>query len=82
MRIALAAVIHHGGADTTTTAARAGVAQIIVPHLLAVLGMRLGNETLSKRAAELGVRLRARQDPERGLEKLLEQQESDTPNRR
>ena len=82
MRIALAAVIHHGGAGTTTTAARTGVPQIVVPHLLAVLGMRLGNETLSKRAAELGVRLRARQDPERGLEKLLEQQESDTPNRR
>ena len=30
----LAAVIHHGGAGTTTTAARAGVPQIIVPHLL------------------------------------------------
>ncbi|MBW1838239.1 MAG: hypothetical protein JRI99_15180, partial [Deltaproteobacteria bacterium] len=29
-----AAVIHHGGAGTTATAARAGVPQIIVPHIL------------------------------------------------
>ena len=29
-----AAVVHHGGAGTTTTVARAGVPQIIVPHLL------------------------------------------------
>ncbi len=29
-----AAVIHHGGAGTTTTAARAGVPQIVIPHLL------------------------------------------------
>lgn len=28
------AVIHHGGAGTTATAARAGVPQIIVPHML------------------------------------------------
>lgn len=28
------AVIHHGGAGTTATAARAGIPQIIVPHLL------------------------------------------------
>jgi len=28
----LAAVIHHGGAGTTQTAARAGVPQILVPH--------------------------------------------------
>lgn len=30
----LAAVVHHGGAGTTTTAVRAGVLQIVVPHLL------------------------------------------------
>jgi UDP:flavonoid glycosyltransferase YjiC (YdhE family) len=29
----LAAVVHHGGAGTTTNAARAGVPQIVVPHL-------------------------------------------------
>ena len=30
----VAAVVHHGGAGTTATAARAGVPQILVPHLL------------------------------------------------
>ncbi|MFH0901511.1 MAG: glycosyltransferase [Pseudomonadota bacterium] len=30
----VAAVIHHGGAGTTTVAARAGVPQVLVPHLL------------------------------------------------
>ena len=30
----LSAVIHHGGAGTTATAARAGVPQIVVPHVL------------------------------------------------
>lgn len=30
----LAAVVHHGGAGTTTTAARAGVPQILVPHVV------------------------------------------------
>jgi vancomycin aglycone glucosyltransferase len=29
-----AGVVHHGGAGTTTTAARAGVPQVLVPHLL------------------------------------------------
>lgn len=29
----MAAVVHHGGAGTTTSAARAGVPQVIVPHL-------------------------------------------------
>jgi sterol 3beta-glucosyltransferase len=29
----MAAVVHHGGAGTTTSAARAGVPQIVVPHL-------------------------------------------------
>ena len=31
-RVAL--VVHHGGAGTTTTAARAGVPQVVVPHVL------------------------------------------------
>ena len=30
----MAAVVHHGGAGTTATAAKAGVPQIIVPHIL------------------------------------------------
>jgi vancomycin aglycone glucosyltransferase len=30
----LAAVVHHGGAGTTTAAARAGVPQLVVPHLV------------------------------------------------
>ncbi|MGB5985709.1 MAG: nucleotide disphospho-sugar-binding domain-containing protein [Desulfobacterales bacterium] len=30
----VAAVVHHGGAGTTATAARAGIPQIVVPHLL------------------------------------------------
>lgn len=29
-----AAIVHHGGAGTTTTAARAGAPQLVVPHLL------------------------------------------------
>ncbi|TDJ01646.1 MAG: hypothetical protein E2O73_03810 [Deltaproteobacteria bacterium] len=108
----LAAVIYQGGAGTTTTAARAGVPQIVVPHLLDqfswarrvslldlgppaiprkrltgqrlpdVLGMTLENETLSERARELGARLQARRHPECGLEKLLEHQEDDAPDRR
>jgi UDP:flavonoid glycosyltransferase YjiC (YdhE family) len=27
-------VVHHGGAGTTTTAARSGIPQIVIPHLL------------------------------------------------
>jgi vancomycin aglycone glucosyltransferase len=30
----IAAVVHHGGAGTTSAAARAGVPQVVVPHLL------------------------------------------------
>jgi UDP:flavonoid glycosyltransferase YjiC (YdhE family) len=30
----VAAVVHHGGAGTTHTAARAGVPQIVIPHML------------------------------------------------
>jgi vancomycin aglycone glucosyltransferase len=28
----VAAIVHHGGAGTTTTAARAGIPQVIIPH--------------------------------------------------
>ncbi len=30
----VAAVVHHGGAGTTTTVARAGVPQVVIPHVL------------------------------------------------
>ena len=30
----VAAVVHHGGAGTTTAAARAGVPQVVLPHIL------------------------------------------------
>jgi UDP:flavonoid glycosyltransferase YjiC (YdhE family) len=30
----MVAVVHHGGAGTTTAAARAGIPQVIVPHML------------------------------------------------
>src|SRR6185436_17216251 len=29
----VAAVVHHGGAGTTTAAARAGVPQVVIPHI-------------------------------------------------
>jgi vancomycin aglycone glucosyltransferase len=70
----VAAVVHHGGAGTTTMAARAGVPQIVVPHVLdqyywAERVSRLGvgslralrdNELVSENAAALGERLRER----------------------
>jgi len=55
----VAAVVHHGGAGTTTAAARAGVPQVILPHILdqyywahriAVLG--LGPESLPVERAD------------------------------
>jgi vancomycin aglycone glucosyltransferase len=49
----MAAVIHHGGAGTTTQAARAGVPQIVIPHILdqfywasRVSALRLGPDPL------------------------------------
>ena len=49
------AVIHHGGAGTTATAARAGIPQIIVPHLLdqfywahQILNKRLGPKGIAQ----------------------------------
>jgi vancomycin aglycone glucosyltransferase len=44
----LAAVVHHGGAGTTHTAARAGVPQIVVPHVL-------DQFYFARRAEQLGV---------------------------
>jgi UDP:flavonoid glycosyltransferase YjiC (YdhE family) len=43
-----AAIVHHGGAGTTTTAARAGVPQIVVPHIA-------DQFYWSRRALQLGV---------------------------
>jgi len=68
------AVVHHGGAGTTTTAARAGVPQIVVPHVLdqyywgrrvEVLGLgppALRRERLT--AEELALSLRSLRDNE------------------
>jgi vancomycin aglycone glucosyltransferase len=44
----VAAVVHHGGAGTTTAAARAGVPQVIVP-------MRYDQHYFAKRIGELGI---------------------------
>ena len=44
----VAAVVHHGGAGTTTAAARAGVPQLIVPHVF-------DQFYFAKRLVELGV---------------------------
>lgn len=51
------AVVHHGGAGTTAAAARAGVPQLVVPHILdqfywggRVASAGLGPEPVSKRA--------------------------------
>jgi UDP:flavonoid glycosyltransferase YjiC (YdhE family) len=44
----LAAVVHHGGAGTTHTAARAGVPQIVLPHVL-------DQFYFGRRVAELGI---------------------------
>ncbi|MCF8081335.1 MAG: glycosyltransferase [Desulfobacterales bacterium] len=51
-----AMVIHHGGAGTTTTAARAGVPQVLIPHILdqfywarRILDMGVGPAPLDRR---------------------------------
>jgi UDP:flavonoid glycosyltransferase YjiC (YdhE family) len=64
-----AMVIHHGGAGTTTTAARAGVPQILTPHVLdqfywarRIQDMGLGPAALDRRrldAAQIAHRIRA-----------------------
>ena len=56
----LAAVVHHGGAGTTANAARAGIPQVIVPHLLdqhyladRVFQRGLGPKPISRRTLEV-----------------------------
>ncbi|RSM42870.1 glycosyl transferase [Actinoplanes sp. ATCC 53533] len=44
----VAAVVHHGGVGTTTTAARAGVSQVVVPQMV-------DQPYLAGRVAELGI---------------------------
>jgi vancomycin aglycone glucosyltransferase len=70
----VAAVVHHGGAGTTTSAARAGVPQVVVPHLLdqfywarRVRDLGLGPDPIPRRRltrAGLALALRALRDNE------------------
>ena len=71
----VAAVVHHGGAGTTWTVARSGVAHVVVPHLLdqhwwarrlESLGVA-GNSIPRRRldAGRLAVSLRQALDPRR-----------------
>ena len=70
----VAAVVHHGGAGTTTMAARAGAPQVVVPHLLdqhywgsRVVDLGLGPAPLLRRrldASTLAGALRALEDNE------------------
>jgi vancomycin aglycone glucosyltransferase len=67
----LRGVIHHGGAGTTSASARAGVPQLIVPHLLdqnywahAIHNQGLGPPGLSKRQLTT-------QSLEQGLQRLI-----------
>jgi UDP:flavonoid glycosyltransferase YjiC (YdhE family) len=57
----LAGVVHHGGAGTTATAARGGVPQLVVPHLLdqfywgrQVAALGIGPPPLRRRALTAG----------------------------
>ncbi|GAA1719902.1 glycosyltransferase [Kribbella yunnanensis] len=58
----VATVIHHGGAGTTTTAAKAGTPQLVVPRLV-------DQPRWAARVAELGIGF-AHQDPDPTLESL------------
>jgi vancomycin aglycone glucosyltransferase len=60
-----AAVVHHGGAGTTHTAARAGVPQLLVPHVL-------DQFYFAKRVHTLGVGPEAIPRTRLGVERLLE----------
>ncbi|MET7279787.1 glycosyltransferase [Kribbella sp. NPDC005582] len=60
----LATVIHHGGAGTTTTAAKAGVPQLVVPRIV-------DQPRWAARVAELGIGF-AHQDPDPTVESLSE----------
>ena len=69
-----AAIVHHGGAGTTTTAARAGVPQILIPHVFdqfywgkRIASLGLGPAPLPKRSldsAKIAEALRATLDNE------------------
>jgi UDP:flavonoid glycosyltransferase YjiC (YdhE family) len=75
----VAAVVHHGGSGTTTAAARAGVPQLVIPHLLdqffwgeRVRTLELGPEPIPHRrlsAARLSRALRACLDQPRYAER-------------
>jgi vancomycin aglycone glucosyltransferase len=77
-----AAVVHHGGAGTTHSAARAGVPQLVVPHLLdqfyfarRVHELGVGPPALPRRkltAARLAERVRAMLDNELLAERAAE----------
>ncbi|TDD57977.1 glycosyltransferase [Kribbella antibiotica] len=58
----VATVIHHGGAGTTTTAAKAGTPQLVVPRIV-------DQPRWAARVAELGIGF-AHQDPDPTLESL------------
>ncbi|MFF1817915.1 glycosyltransferase [Kribbella sp. NPDC058245] len=60
----VATVIHHGGAGTTTTAAKAGTPQLVVPRIV-------DQPRWAARVAELGIGF-AHQDPDPTLESLSE----------
>ncbi|MFK4088103.1 glycosyltransferase [Kribbella sp. NPDC020789] len=60
----VATVIHHGGAGTTTTAAKAGTPQLVVPRIV-------DQPRWAARVAELGVGF-AHQDPDPTFESLSE----------
>lgn len=61
----MAAVVHHGGSGTTHTAARAGVPQLIVPHVL-------DQYYFARRVADLGVGLAAPRPARLDVTRLVE----------
>jgi vancomycin aglycone glucosyltransferase len=69
----VAAVVHHGGAGTTTTATRAGVPQVIVPQIadqpyfagrIATLGIGAAHDAPSPTLESLSAALRIALAPE------------------
>ncbi|WP_405056645.1 glycosyltransferase [Kribbella sp. NBC_01505] len=60
----VATVIHHGGAGTTTTAAKAGTPQLVVPRIV-------DQPRWAGRVAELGIGV-AHQDPDPTLQSMTE----------
>jgi vancomycin aglycone glucosyltransferase len=62
----LSGAVHHGGAGTTLAAARAGIPQIIIPHLLdqyywgqRILTKGLGPPPIPKNRLQVGILARA-----------------------